>query len=248
MKSNNHKPNDLAFSLIIPTLNERGNIQPLLEQLRSVLKDLDYEIIVVDDDSPDGTPEFVEEYSKKHPSVRLIRRTVRNGLSAAVLDGFQQATGQWLGVMDADLSHDTAILPALIHAVEEGNEMAVGSRRVPGGGADHWPWFRRLFSSVATGAAKMWLGVPINDPMSGYFVVTREAYKRAVSSCNPKGYKILLEILTRAKIKDFKEIPFVFKDRTQGQSKLTTSVALQFLSMLWDLRMYSPLLRRFKPR
>jgi len=228
----------LQFSLVIPTLNERENIIQLITALQQELIGLQYEIIVADDNSPDGTAALVEDYSKSHPQIVLIKRLQRQGLSAAVIDGFDHARGKYLGVMDADLSHDPKILTSLIAALDEGANLAVGSRRVPGGGADHWPWFRRMYSNLSTMIARTLLRIDINDPMSGYFVLRKNVFDTIRPILNPKGYKILLEIATRSQEKNTREIPFIFIDRKQGHSKLTTKIALQYFQMLWDLRSY----------
>lgn len=232
----------LDFSLIIPTLNERDNIITLINQVESVLGSFSFEIIVVDDDSPDQTWAIVQEYSKSHPHVRVLRRQEKNGLSAAVISGFDLARGRVLGVMDADLSHDEKILPRLIAGISNSTAMAVGSRRIKGGGADHWPWFRRLYSGVATKLSQILLNSPLNDPMSGFFVLRRDIFEAVRPELNPQGYKILLEIVVRAQIKDVLEVPYIFKDRKQGVSKLTTRVAYQYVRMLWDLRSYFSLM------
>jgi len=224
------------FSLVIPTLDEKDNILVLIGHLERTLAGIDYEIIVADDNSPDRTWEIVQNYSAKNPRVRALRRMDNFDLSAAVIDGFDIAHGRFLGVMDADLSHDWTILPKLIDAVRAGADIAVGSRKVAGGGAENWPLMRRLFSGVATLACKLWLNVPINDPMSGYFVIRREVFEKVKGSLNPKGYKILLELAARSRTRAIVEIPFVFKDRTKGYSKLSTKVAAKYLSMLWDLK------------
>lgn len=230
----------VLFSLIIPTLNERENIKSFLDTAESVLASIPHEIIVVDDDSSDGTGLIVQEESIKNPNIRLIVRKENKGLSAAVIDGFNAAKGTCLGVMDADFSHDHNLLPKLFDAVHNGGvSLAVGSRRVSGGGADHWPWYRRMLSSIATHFGKLWLGMQLKDPMSGFFVIRRDVFEMVKGELNPKGYKILLELYIRARIQDFVEIPFIFKDRKQGYSKLSTSIALLYLSMLWDLRSYS---------
>ncbi len=228
-----------VLSLIIPTLNEKENIAEIVRLIKAAMPLIPHEIVVVDDASDDGTWQVVEAMSASDPAVRLLRRGRGLGLSSAVIDGFKIAKGRFLGVMDADLSHDTAILPDLVRAVEQGAQLAVGSRRVPGGGADNWPWHRRLYSNVATMFAKFWLGTPIADPMSGYFIVRREVFEEVVAKLNPKGYKILLEIATRAGVLAVREVPFVFKDRKQGYSKLTGKVAAKYLEMLWDLREYA---------
>lgn len=235
------------LSLVVPTINERENIAELVRQVHAALPLIAHEIIIVDDASDDGTPQLVQRLAAADPAVRLLCRERGLGLSSAVIDGFKSARGQFLGVMDADLSHDAAILPDLVRGVEQGAQMAIGSRRVPGGGADKWPWHRRLFSSAATWAAKSWLGTILSDPMSGFFVVRREVFEEVAPRLNPKGYKILLEIATRAGVFSVREVPFIFKDRKQGHSKLSGRVARQYLEMLWDLRDYagcSRLLRR----
>ena len=196
----------------------------------------EYEVLVVDDDSPDGTAAVVESYATSHPRVRLIRRITDKGLSSAVLEGFRHARGEILGVMDADLSHDPIILPQLLREIQNGAELAVGSRRVPGGGSENWPWFRRLTSEVATRLAKSILRVTLSDPMSGYFFLRREIFERAKHQVHPRGYKILLEIVSRAKPTKIREVPFIFKDRTQSYSKLSGFVILSYLEMLWDLK------------
>lgn len=227
------------LSVVVPTLNEAENIAPLIDAISAALAGRSHEIIVVDDNSSDGTGRIVADLSKSKPSVKLVSRTEKNGLSAAVLDGFRQAQGRFVAVMDADFSHDPALLPRLLEEAEKGPEIVVGSRRVKGGGADHWPLYRRFLSAFATKLSVCWLGVPLSDPMSGFFVVSRERVEKMLPELNPRGYKILLEIVVRGVMKDIREIPFIFKDRRQGHSKLSTRVMSQYALMLWDLRPYS---------
>ena len=222
-------------SLIVPTYNERESIVTLLEQVLEVMSSFDLEILVVDDDSPDATWKAVEDFAKEHPPVRLIRRRSERGLSSAVLEGFARARGELLAVMDADLSHDPERLPSLIEAALEGADLAVGSRRIRGGGADHWPWYRRLTSEVATRLAQLWCRPPLADPMSGYFVMKRSVLGRLTSQPRPRGYKVLLEILCRAEPLTVVELPYIFKDRKQGHSKLSPRVAYEYLCSLWKL-------------
>ncbi len=192
----------------------------------------------MDDQSPDGTSAAVRRYSQGKPQVRLLERPGERGLSAAVLSGFGQAKGDILGVMDADGSHDENILPLLWKAIDAGAELAVGSRRLPGGGADRWPWYRRLTSDVATQLAKALLATPLSDPMSGYFLLKRALYLRCRDQLAARGYKILLEIACKGRPAKIHEIPFIFKDRHQGQSKMTPRIMKQYLESLWDLRTY----------
>ena len=224
------------LSLIVPTYNERENIITLLDGVRAAVREWPLEIWVVDDDSPDETWRVVAEYGERYPEVHLIRRLGERGLSSAVITGFCHSRGDLLGVMDADLSHDPAVLPALVDAVLAGADVAVGSRRVPGGGADVWPWFRRLASNGATALARWALGTPLADPMSGYFALRRDVFESVHDRLQPRGYKILLEIVGRADPLKVVELPYVFRDRRQGVSKVSPQVAAAYLVSLWALR------------
>ncbi len=227
------------FSLIIPTYNEAENIKNLLNTLTRIFKQnkIDYEIIVVDDDSPDKTWKIVRDYSKKNERIKLLLRKNERGLSSAVLRGFEKARGDFIGVCDADFSHDYTILPIMIKELSD-YELVVGSRKIKGGGVENWPLKRRITSFVATMLAKIFLGVKLKDPMSGFFVFRRSFYNRVKSKLRAEGmsYKILLEMYVKGEPKNFKEIPFVFKDRTKGESKLSGDVIKSYLKTLWNLR------------
>jgi dolichol-phosphate mannosyltransferase len=231
----NARPGWRKFSLVLPTYNEADNILAILERAHAALNGIDHEIIVVDDNSPDGTGRVVDAFARDHLWVRCLGRVSERGLSRAVIAGFEAAQGDVLGVMDADLSHDPVILPRLIAAVDSGAEVAVGSRRVPGGGADRWPWFRRFTSEVATRLARGILNAPLKDPMSGYFVIARRTFETCRRSLRSNGYKILLEIICTADVGRIEEIPYVFQDRRQGHSKLSFAVMAQYLQMLASL-------------
>ena len=223
-------------SLVVPTYNEGENIVPLLDAVRATMTGRNLEVWIVDDDSPDRTWELAGEYARAHPEVQVIRRTNERGLSAAVIEGFHRARGDLLAVMDADLSHDPALLPRLVDVVAGGADVAVGSRRMPGGGADNWSWHRRKASDVATALARRWLRVPLSDPMSGYFVLRRAVFEGVRDRLRPRGYKILLEIVCRAGAVKIVELPYVFRDRRQGVSKVSPKVAWEFLTSLRELR------------
>jgi dolichol-phosphate mannosyltransferase len=201
-----------------------------------------WEILVLDDDSPDRTWDIASSFASREnlTPIRVIRRRGNRGLSAAVLEGFLSARGRYLGVMDADLSHDPALWPRLVDALEKGAALAVGSRRVPGGGADTWPWYRRFLSDAGTRLCRTLIGVSLRDPMSGFFAVRRELFDHARPFLRPRGYKILLEIAVKSGVSAAKiaEIPFIFKDRRQGYSKLTARVALGYLTQLVDLILF----------
>jgi len=224
------------FSLIVPTFNEADNILLLLESVHQLLGKMPHEIIVVDDDSPDKTWEIALAFASSHSWVRVLRRCDQRGLSAAVLAGFEIARGDILGVMDADLSHDDQILPKLIEAVEHGAEIAIGSRRIPGGGAVEWPWYRKLSSTCATFLAKILLRLRLSDPMSGYFVLKRSLYDSCKDRLSPLGYKILIEIYCKGRPNKVTEVPFIFKNRRQGHSKMSRKVIQQYFQMLMILR------------
>jgi len=223
-------------SLVVPTYNERENIVVLLDQVLATMGGFTLEVCVVDDDSPDGTWQAVAAYAGRHPEVGVIRRLGERGLSGAVIAGFRRARGDLLAVMDADLSHDPALLPVLAKAVFAGADVAVGSRRIPGGGADVWPWYRRLASNSATALARWTLGVGLADPMSGYFVMRRRLFEAVADRLQPGGYKILLEIVAQAGPLTLVELPYVFRDRRQGVSKVTPRVVGQYLRSVVRLR------------
>src|SRR5262245_60851865 len=225
-----------AVTVVVPTYNERDNLPPLLDAVRCALHGWPLEIWVVDDDSPDGTWRVAQRYGDACPAVRLLRRTGERGLGSAVIAGFDRARGDVLVVMDGDLSHDPAILPRLAQAVEAGADVAVGSRRIPGGGAEPWPWHRRRLSDLATALARVTLAVPLADPMSGYFALRRGVFEAVRARIRPRGYKILLEIVCRAGPLRIVEVPYVFRDRRQGVSKASLRVGLQYLESLWALR------------
>ena len=227
------------LSLIIPTYNEKNNILLLIQKVRETLAQLPYEIIVVDDDSPDGTWQSVAEVTSANLPVRLIRRTNERGLSSAVLHGFREARGSQLAVMDADHSHDVRLLPKMHQLIDQGEaDCVVGSRRVHGGGADKWPWHRKLYSEFATLFARTFTGISVRDPMSGFFCIRREIFENAENQLKPKGYKVLLEILVKSKPKRLVELPYIFIDRKQDQSKLSLKVIFEFGSQLMDLLVY----------
>ena len=229
------------FSIIIPTYNERNNIALLIEKIDRVfaLERQDYEMIVVDDDSPDNTFQYVQEVSQNNHHVRGIRREKERGLSSAVLRGFEEAKGEVMAVIDADHSHDEYLLSTMFALVKEGKaDCVVGSRRVAGGGADRWPFYRKWLSNFATFVAHIFTGIQVKDPMSGYFCIDRRLYEKAKEYFRPKGYKILLEILVKARPKKYVELPYIFVDRKQGYSKLSVSVAVDYLKQIFELFWY----------
>lgn len=224
----------LRLALVIPTLCEAGNIGGLLSHVRSILDPLGirYEIIVVDDDSSDGTGDIVSAIAHQDPRVRLIVRKGERGLSGAVLDGWHSSDADVLGVMDADLQHPPELLPQLFSAVQAGNDLVIGSRYTPGGDLGGWNLTRKLLS-----AAAVWATWPLQrrrlrarDPMSGYFMVRRCCVEQI--EFQRTGFKLLLEVLVRARICSVKEVPFVFGSRFRGASKANMKVAIDYGRLL----------------
>jgi dolichol-phosphate mannosyltransferase len=225
----------MKLTIVSPTYNEAQNVGPLIEQVRVAMSGIDYEIVIVDDNSPDRTWSVVEEIGKSDSRVRAIRRMQNPGLGPAVIDGFVSARGEMVACIDADLQHDPGILPKLLEAVTDGSEVAVGSRYVPGGGTGNWNIVRRFESWVATKIAQIFLGVKLRDPMSGYFLMRRQDFIRVEEQLNAKGFKILLEIFAKLHPRKVQEVPYTFRTRLAGESKLTGKVVLQYLEQVWRL-------------
>ncbi len=233
----------MDYSIVIPTFNERENIVTLAAMLAEVMKGIpgDYEIIVVDDNSPDRTWEVVEELGKADPRIKVIRRMKDPGLSPSIVEGFDKASGRFLAAMDADLQHDETRLPAMFEAAREGADIVAGTRYAHGGSIEGgWPAHRRLMSWTATMMARVILGVSISDPMSGFFIVSSDAYKRIRPQLDPKGFKIFLEILYLLKRKDgsprIREVGICFRKRRAGESKLGLKVIFNYLLSLIQLK------------
>jgi dolichol-phosphate mannosyltransferase len=230
------------LSLVLPTYNEGKNIVSMLEQLIPVLDNvahLQYEIIVVDDDSPDRTWEKALGLAEKFPQVRVIRRQGERGLSTAVIRGWQAARGRFLGVMDADLQHPPEVAANVAREMMRGADLSIASRHVEGGGVSDWSLVRRLISRGAQMIGYMLLPEVvgrITDPMSGFFMIRRTALQGRRLS--PLGYKILIEVLGRGQVDWISEVPYVFRERVEGASKLTNQIYLQYFQHLLRLRLF----------
>ena len=224
------------MSVIIPTFNEADNIITLLERLEAVLSAVDYEVIVVDDDSPDQTWQLVQRYGLVDPRVRLVRRIGRRGLSSAVLEGMDAGRGSVLAVIDADLQHDERALPEICSLVLDGHaDVCLGSRQAPGGSYGEFGPLRRLMSFAGAQMARPFLGVAVSDPMSGYFAVSRERLDTIRPEINPRGFKILLDVLARGPRPRVAEIGYGFRARRAGETKLTGSVMASYLLAIGEL-------------
>ena len=225
------------FALVVPTLNEAGNIERVLRQVQSALEPIPllYEVIVVDDGTTDRTPDIVRAYSGSDTRIRLISRQNRRGLAGAVVHGWRHSDAALLGVIDADLQHPPELLPALLDAMREGCDIAIASRFAGKNAVHGWNPVRAAISRVST-----WAALPlqrrelrIEDPVSGFFIVRREAIDGLCFET--KGFKLLLEILVRARIRSAREIPFHFGGRTAGKSKAGAAVAFHYLHLLGRL-------------
>ncbi|MEM7726529.1 MAG: glycosyltransferase [Cyanobacteria bacterium P01_A01_bin.45] len=232
---------NIFFSLVIPTYKERDNIGKLIEILSSLLDENipgKYELIVVDDDSPDQTWAFAESLVSKYPQLRVMRRQQEKGLSSAVIRGWQIARGEVLGVIDGDLQHPPQMLWEMLQKMRGGKaDLTVASRHVEGGGVSSWSVVRRFLSRGAQLLGLILLPRVIgrvSDPMSGYFMVRRECIAEII--LNPVGYKILLEVIARGEINHIAEVGYVFCERQQGKSKVTSKHYLDYIHHLIKLR------------
>ncbi|HEY9858882.1 MAG TPA: glycosyltransferase [Candidatus Obscuribacterales bacterium] len=229
------------LSLVIPTFNESENIEALIELLSRLLDQVlpgNYELIVVDDDSPDYTWKIAQELVSQYPQVRVMRRQQERGLSTAVIRGWQVARGEVLGVIDGDLQHPPEVLLQLIAETQQGADLATASRHVEGGGVSSWSVVRRFLSRGAQLVGLVILpGVVgrVSDPMSGYFLVRRSAI--AGKTLSPVGYKILIEVLGRGNIGRVAEVGYVFQERQGGESKVTWKQYVDYLRHLGRLRL-----------
>ena len=226
----------VELSVVIPTLNERDNILPLVRRLDAVLEGIAFELIFVDDDSNDGTVAELEALARSRADVRVLRRIGRRGLSSACMEGMLASTAPYLAVMDADLQHDEALLPEMLRLLRgESNDIVIGSRYMAGGGADDWSGSRLLFSRIGGRLARLINAQELTDPMSGFFMLKREVLDRVVRRISGIGFKILLDIFASApEPLSFTELPYRFRARVAGESKLDSQVAWEYAMLLAD--------------
>ena len=222
------------LSVIVPTFNERDNVTVLYRRLDAALAGSAWEVIFVDDNSPDGTWDVVGNLARQDVRVRCIRRIGRRGLSGACIEGILASSAPYVAVIDADLQHDETRLPIMLLALENGEaDLVVGSRYIEGGSADSFNRQRAGASALATEVAKRVLRVEVADPMSGFFMIRRDRFEQLAPQLSTQGFKILLDIVATARGKlRVKEIPFTFGTRQHGESKLDSMVALDFLGLV----------------
>jgi dolichol-phosphate mannosyltransferase len=245
--------NIVTFSIVIPTYNESENILRLISEIEKNLPTSHFtEIIIVDDNSPDGTGKLVESYisqqkvnaekdlsrNTKNCRVKIVHRTAKNGLIPAILDGVKQSCGTNVLIMDADFSHPPEVIPKMMRELNMNpNSIIIGSRFIEGGKVIGWPQRRKILSRGASTLARLGLNVKrVKDPMSGFFALPRELIQNI--SIDTKGYKILLEILVKNKEIPVKEIPYTFTDRQSGKSKMSYNVVMNYGEAIWQLYRY----------
>ena len=227
----------LQLAIVLPTYNERTNIGSMVERLDTALRGIAWEVIVVDDNSPDGTSDEVRSLSQADPRVRVIQRIGRRGLASAAIEGMLATAAPVVAVMDADHQHDPALLPEMLAAVESGDyDVAVGSRFAEGASTEAWGRPDRVKASgIANSIARKLTGVELSDPMSGYFMLRAETLRADAHRLSGVGFKILLDILatvdTALRVKEF---PMHFAARATGESKLDRTVVFEFLVGLYD--------------
>jgi dolichol-phosphate mannosyltransferase len=224
------------LSVIVPTFNECENVREIVKRLDVALAGLDWEVVFVDDDSTDGTLEVLRGLARADARVRYLHRIGRRGLASAVVEGIQSTGSPFVAVMDADLQHDESLLPAMLSRLRTSDfDMIVGSRYLEDGGVGSWEKKRQIISRVATRLAQGLMRARLTDPMSGFFMVKRDAFDQAVRRLSSLGYKILLDVLISARpALKVTEIPYVFRNRIHGESKLDSAVSLEYLMLLLD--------------
>jgi dolichol-phosphate mannosyltransferase len=226
----------LRLSIVVPTFNERQNVQEFLRRIEVTLGEPGWEVIFVDDDSPDGTASVVRNIAQTDPRIRCLQRIGRRGLSSACIEGMLAASAPSIVVMDGDLQHDETVLPKMLAEIEQGGaDVVVGTRYSVGGSTGDWNESRKTMSRFATRASRVILKQPVSDPMSGFFMLQRKVLESTVHKLSGLGFKILLDVLVTAKQPlCVAEVPYRFRDRFAGESKLDEMVIWEYGMLLAD--------------
>ena len=224
------------LSIIVPTLSEEENVGPLIEALDRALQGISWEVIIVDDDSPDGTARTVRRMAMAEPRVRCIQRLGRRGLSSACIEGMLASSAPFLAVIDADMQHDETRLPLMLETLKrDGLDIVIGSRYMAQGSTGEVAASRVRVSRLATLLSRLKVKSNLTDPMSGFFILRRSFLETVVRRLSIKGFKILLDLFSAAGSEvTFREIPYEMRSRARGESKLDTVVALEYLMLLVD--------------
>ena len=225
-----------CLSIVIPTFNERENVEDMVQRIDAALVGTSWEVLFVDDDSPDGTAELIRAISLRDPRVRCLHRIGRRGLSSACIEGILATSAPLIAVMDADLQHDERILPEMLRRLRnEGLDVVVGSRYVDGAGIGEWQSERAAMSRFATSLSRLIVSADLKDPMSGYFMMRRTAFMDSVRRLSSIGFKILLDLFASApRPLKFCEVPYQFRPRHAGESKLDPGVMWDYGMLLLD--------------
>ncbi|HEY2445958.1 MAG TPA: glycosyltransferase family 2 protein [Rhizomicrobium sp.] len=224
------------LSIVVPTFGEKDNVGELVRRIDLALPRTRWEIVFVDDDSPDGTADAVRKLSQRDPRVRCIHRIGRRGLSSACVEGILATSAPYVAVMDADLQHDERILPLMLLRLTEGSvDIVIGSRHVEGGSIGDWDGGRAAMSRFATGLSRLATHADLRDPMSGYFMMRRDCFMEVARGLSLIGFKILLDIFASApKPLKYEEIPYRFRGRVFGESKFDAAAMWDYLMLLAD--------------
>jgi dolichol-phosphate mannosyltransferase len=224
------------LTVVVPTYREAGNVEALVGLLDAALAGVAWEVVFVDDDSPDGTADLVRTVAGRDPRVRIVHRLGRRGLSSACIEGMLASASPYVAVMDADLQHDEKLLPTMLAVLKAGEaDVVIGSRYVDGGGLGGWDASRAQMSQTATRLSRLVLPTPVADPMSGFFMLPRPVFLERARALSGIGFKILLDLLTaRREPLRIRELPYTFRTRVAGESKLDSSVAWDFLMLVGD--------------
>lgn len=229
-------PHGPELTIVVPTFNERDNVAELVRRLSTCLQGCDWEVVFVDDDSPDQTADVVREIAQRDPRVRSIQRIGRRGLSTACIEGLLSSSAEFLAVIDGDLQHDETLLPEMLKTLRtDGIDIVVGSRYTAGGGFGNWDGSRAKISRFATRLSRLVIRENLTDPMSGFFMIRREAFHGAVRHLSGVGFKILLDLFASSpEPLRYCELPYEFKSRQAGQSKLDNQAAWEYGMLLLD--------------
>jgi len=222
------------LSVVVPTYNERDNVPLVVELLKRTLEDVSWEVIFVDDNSPDGTAAAVRALGAADHRVRCIRRIGRRGLAGACIEGMLSSQARYIAVLDADLQHDETLLAAMLERIRKGDvDVVVGSRYIPGGSADSFTSKRRFMSRLSHVAAHAITKVELSDSGSGFYMIRRDVVEGLAPRLSSQGFKLLLDIMTTARgTLRAAELPYTFRERQHGESKLDSHVVLDFAALL----------------
>ena len=237
----------LELAVVIPTFNERDNVRPVLSKLANALAGIRYEVIFVDDDSQDGTADCIRAIARTDPYIRVLQRVRRRGLASACIEGMMATAASYIAVMDADLQHDERILPQMFAKLKsEGLDIVVATRNAAGGSMGDFARHRVVLSNLGHNLSRWVSHTDISDPMSGFFVLTRDYLEEVIGSTSGIGFKILLDLVASAqRLVRVGEVPYTFRERQYGSSKLDIVVGLEYLQLLLDKKIGNLVPTRF---